>query len=164
MGGRVYPLFRAYIRQLQPQASHCNVSWMVARIWPGDIFFEKVLIIQVSGRPLGSGGGIMVEKHFYKFSEFVKVRKLYGCGPIKIRSFSQISGKTLLQLFRFCKSEKIIRCWADKSQIVLTNRAGKNFYHFSNLGKSDKSSMGRRWEAIGLCCVQAEVFRNISPT
>ena len=63
------------------------------------------------------------------------MRKLYGVGLIKVSWFSQISGKTLLQLFRFCKSEKNIRFWADKSQIVLTNRVGKNFYHFSNLGK-----------------------------
>ena len=126
-----FPIFPSIRRRLQPQASHCNVPWMVARIRPGDIFFEKVLIIQVSGR----GGGIMVEKHFYNFSYFVKVRKLYGVGLIQIRLFSQISGKTLLQLFRFCKSENIIRFWADKSQIVLTNRVGKNFYHFSNLGK-----------------------------
>ena len=130
-----FPIFPSNIGGLQPQASHCNVPWMVARIWPGDICFEKVLRIQVSGRPLGSGGGIMVEKHFYNFSDFVKVRKLYGVGLIKVSWFSQISGKTLLQLFRFCKSEKIIRFWADKSQIVLTNRVGKNFYHFSNLGK-----------------------------
>ena len=130
-----FPFSQTNIGGLQPQASHCNVPWMVVRIWPGDIFFEKVLRIQVSGRPLGSGGGIMVEKHFYNFSEFVKVRKLYGSGFIKVRLFSQISGETLLQLFRFCKSEKIIRCWADKSQIVLTNRVGKIFYHFSNLGK-----------------------------
>ena len=77
----------------------------------------------------------MVEQHFYHFSEFVKVRKLYGVGLIKVRLLSQTSGKTLLQLFRFCKSDKIIRLWADKSQIVFTNRAGQNFYHFSSLGK-----------------------------
>ena len=76
-----------------------------------------------------------MEKHFYNFTEFVKVRKSYGVGLIKVRLLSRFSEKTLLQLFRFCKSEKIIRCWADTSQIVLTNRVGKNFYHFSNLGK-----------------------------
>ena len=74
-------------------------------------------------------------KHFYNFSDFVKVINLYGVGLIQIRLLSQISGETLLQLFRICKSEKHIRLWADKSQIVLTNRVGKNFYHFSNLGK-----------------------------
>ena len=89
----------------------------------------------MSGRPLGSGGGIMVEKHFCNFSGFVKMKNIYGVGFIKVRLFSQISGKTLLQLFRFCKSEENIRFWADTSQIVLTNRVGKNFCHFSNLGK-----------------------------
>ena len=76
----------------------------------------------------------MVEKHFYNFSEFVKVRQLYGVGLIKVRLLSQISGKTLLQLFRFCKSDEVIRFWADESQIDFTNRVGKNFCHFSNLG------------------------------
>ena len=71
-----FPFFSSNIGGLQPQASHCNVPWMVARIWPRDIFLEKVLIIQVSGRPLGSGGGIRVEKHFYNFSYFVKVIKV----------------------------------------------------------------------------------------
>ena len=82
--------FRSNIGGLQPQASHCNVPWMVARIWPRDIFFEKVLIIQLSGRPLGSGGGIMLEKHFYNFFHFVKMRKLYGYRLIKVRLFSHI--------------------------------------------------------------------------
>ena len=99
--------FPSNIRGLQPQASHCNVPWMVARIWPGDIFFKTVLRIQVSGRPLGSGGGIMVENHFYTFSEFVKVRQLCGVGLIKVRLLSQISGKTLLQLSDFVKVRKI---------------------------------------------------------
>ena len=42
-----FPLFTSNVRGLQPQASHCEVSWMVARIWPRDIFFEKDLKIQV---------------------------------------------------------------------------------------------------------------------
>ena len=118
--------FPSIIRRLQPQASHCNVPWMVARIWSGDIFFETVLKIQVSGRPLGSGGGIMVEKHFYNFSGFVKVRTLYGLGLIKVRLLSQINGETLLQLSRFCKSEKIIRFWANTNQFVLTEQLLKS--------------------------------------
>ena len=35
-----FPCFPSNIGGLQPQASHCNVSWMVVRIWPGDIFFK----------------------------------------------------------------------------------------------------------------------------
>ena len=42
-----FPFFPSNIGGLQPQASHCNVSWMVARIWPGYIFFEKVVQILV---------------------------------------------------------------------------------------------------------------------
>ena len=42
-----FPLFTSNIRGLQPQASHSEFSWMVARIWPRDIFFEKKLKIQV---------------------------------------------------------------------------------------------------------------------
>ena len=39
-------------------------------------------------------------------------------------------GKTLLQLFRICKSEKIIWCWAYKSQMVLTNQWENTFTTF----------------------------------
>ena len=70
-----FPIFSSNIGGLQPQASHCNVPWMVARIWPGDIFFEKVLIIQNPSERAAPRLG----------------RRHYG-------------GKTLLQLFRICKS------------------------------------------------------------
>ena len=139
-----FPFFRSNIGGLQPQASHCNVPWMVARIWPGDICFEKMLRIQVSGRPLGSGGGIVVEKHFYNFSEFVKVvklRQLYGCGVRKY--FSDFSSFVKVVKVRQLYGCGVRKHFSDFSYFVKVVKVRqlygcgvrKHFPHFSNLGK-----------------------------
>ena len=75
----MYPLFRAYIRQLQPQASHCNVSWMVARIWPGDICcwrsFENP-----SGTPFSTNVKNTCKK--YNFPRKITLREPPRWGPM----------------------------------------------------------------------------------